>query len=400
VDGIPVWESSVGQDDVRALNPGPPDPIPLRPDIVVVGGGSVGLATAVMCRRAGLGSVLLLERHRLASGPSGRAAGILAPEPHAGSDPAFFVDFGWQSLRLTRELDDELGGALGLHNFDCLLVGVGLEEAALSRHASVELLDADGIGHVEPVVAGVTSAVLIRGQSRVHPLRFAAALARHGDVTATGVEAGESRRHGERIVALETSYGTIHPGAVVFATGTAPTPFVTVGHDLIKGHLLATEPVPFRLNTQVVTPMGGALQLDDGRLLSGGTLDEGDTSPSVRPEIIEAIRRGLARVIPETASTPSSHTWCCFRPATPDRLPIIDRVPEVANAWFSSGHYRTGLLMAVGTADALSRWILDGTRPAEVDGFGLSRFNGAQAPPADAAAYRLDGANSRPTPAL
>src|SRR5205807_3788063 len=51
----------------------------------------------------------------------------------------------------------------------------------------------------------------------------------------------------------------------------------------------------------------------------------------------------------------------------PDRLPIVDRVPDIANAWFTSGHYRTGLLMAVATGEALARWIMEGRPRREVE---------------------------------
>ena len=375
VDGLSVWDADAEGVALQVLNPGVRHVFSARPDVLVVGGGTIGLATAVMCRRAGLGEVLVVERNQLASGPSGRAAGILAPEPHAWSDPAPFVDFGRRSLRLTREVDADLGGSLGLRDLDCVLAEMRIEDAAVPVAAAVDVLDGDALRTIEPAVAGIGHALLIHAQSRVHPLRFAAGFARHCGVAITGVEVGALVLSGESVIAVETSVGVLRPGVVVFATGTAPRPYVTVPHYLVKGHLATTEAVPFRVRAQVVTPRGGALQLDDGRLLTGGTLDEGDFSPKVRPEVIAAIQRGLVHVIPAAASTRLSHAWCCFRPTTPDRLPIVDRVPDIANAWFTSGHYRTGLLMAVATGEALARWIMEGTAPSEVEAFSLARFN-------------------------
>jgi glycine/D-amino acid oxidase-like deaminating enzyme len=51
----------------------------------------------------------------------------------------------------------------------------------------------------------------------------------------------------------------------------------------------------------------------------------------------------------------------------------VDRVPGLGNAWFTSGHYRTGILMGPATGSALARWITSGARPAEVERFGLHR---------------------------
>jgi len=39
-----------------------------------------------------------------------------------------------------------------------------------------------------------------------------------------------------------------------------------------------------------------------------------------------------------------SHRWCSRRPHHPDGLAVVDRVPGLSNTWFTSGHYRTGIL--------------------------------------------------------
>ena len=77
----------------------------MRPDVLVVGGGILGVATAVACRDAGLGSVTLIEADRLGAGATGGAAGLLQPEPHHGSDPDELVELGRSSLRRWREID-------------------------------------------------------------------------------------------------------------------------------------------------------------------------------------------------------------------------------------------------------------------------------------------------------
>jgi glycine/D-amino acid oxidase-like deaminating enzyme len=374
VEGTPFWDSSADEQALLALSPGVPQDLQRRPAVAIVGGGALGLAIGVMCRRFGLDPVVVLERGRLAAGPSGRAGGVLAPEPHVWTDPPKFVELGRRSLRLTAEIDEEWDGALGVRSLDCLLV----EPAGpppFPFEAPVEFLGEEGIRQYEPAVAGACEAVLIRHQARVHPIEFAAALARRAGQVVTGVEVGERVKNRGRVVRIRTSVGDLDPAAVVFATGLAPHPEVSVPHELIKGHVATTQPVPFRLHCQVVTPRGGALPLEEGRLLTGGTLDVGDESPDVQPTTIAAIRRGLDEVLPAASSVAFSHTWCCFRPATPDRLPLIDRVPGAENAWFTSGHYRTGLLMAFATAEAVAQWIASGRRPPSVEGFGLKRFS-------------------------
>src|SRR5690349_20781169 len=82
-----VWSDELSAEQRAALDPGPLVPRLDRPDVLVVGGGMVGVATALACQDAGLGSVLLVEAERLGAGATGGAAGLLIPEAHLGTDP-------------------------------------------------------------------------------------------------------------------------------------------------------------------------------------------------------------------------------------------------------------------------------------------------------------------------
>ena len=89
------------------LDPGASLELDRRPDVLVVGGGVMGLAAALFCREAGLGRVLLIEADRLASAASGGAGGALAPELHHLTDPPAFVALARSSLTLYRQLAQE-----------------------------------------------------------------------------------------------------------------------------------------------------------------------------------------------------------------------------------------------------------------------------------------------------
>ena len=218
--------------------------------------------------------------------------------------------------------------------------------------------------------------MVIPGQARVNPLcalaRLAAALPHIATRTAArGVTVG----HG-RVNEVATTAGTITPGAVVFATGTPPRIeglSMDVPFDTVKGHLLVTEPTPVRLPGSVAAV---ATQLEDGRLLVGGTLDAEDQSPGVRSEVVDLMRVELSAALPALGSRFGvTHSWCCFRPHHPDGLPVIDRVPGLANAWVTSGHYRTGILMGPAAATVLAEWISTGRQPARARPWAMARFN-------------------------
>src|SRR6266567_4415115 len=373
-----LWAHTVDAADRVALDPGVPADLDRHPDVLVVGGGVIGLATAVFCQRAGVGRVLLIEAARLAAAASGGAGGALAPELHQLSDPPAFVQMARASLALYRQLDQDWDGALGLGWTPGLLLLPEGPPSGLRPWSGVELLDADQVAQLVPELAPMPAGLLAHNQARVHPLRLAAELARRAGAVATGVAMTDAQVAGGRIVRVRTTAGDLHPGAVVFATGLAPQPWVRVPQRLVKGHLVATEPVGFRLACGLHSPGLGVGSMADGGLLAGGTRDEGDHSAQVRPEVIQVIRGRLGELLPAAGQVRVRYRWCCFRPATTDGQPVIDRVPGLDNAWVSAGHDGTGLLMAPATGRALATWIATSRRPQVVASFGLSRFDQPQ----------------------
>jgi glycine oxidase len=379
-DGQPVWRDTAGTDVLAALTPGVPAELDRQPDVLVVGGGVIGLATAALCAGAGLGRVTLIERDRLAAGASGKAAALLTPEAHVWTDPEPFVDFGRASLRLIRRLDEEWDGAIGLEPLEWLVALPTAIPTGADMGPLVEVLDTDAAHDVEPELGEIPGALRIHDQASVHPLRLAAALAARAGSIATGVEMRGISATGGRVTTVQTSDGEFHPGALVLATGLAPAlpepAVLEVPQRWVKGHLLATQAAPFRLHTAVAAIEGLVRQLPGGEILAGGTLDHGDDDPAVRDDVIAGIRKALGDLLPRAGELPLGHAWCCFRPGTGDEQPVIDRVPGLENAWVSCGHFRTGILMAAATGDALAHWIGTGRRPDAVSPFAVDRFAG------------------------
>jgi glycine oxidase len=369
-----VWASTVDPADQAALDPGVPADLDRHPDVLVVGGGVIGLATAVFCRRAGIGRVLVIEAARLAAAASGGAGGALAPGLHQLSDPPAFVALARASLALYHQLDQDWDRALGLEQIAGLVL-LPQGPPPGGPWPGVELLDRDQVAELVPQLVPMPAGLLAHDQARVHPLRLAAALARRAGNVATGVAMTDFEVDGGRIVRVHTTAGDLHPGMVVLATGLAPEPWVRVPQRLVKGHLIATKPVSFRLACGLHSPGLGVGSMADGGLLAGGTRDEGDSSPRVRAEVIQHIRRRLGELLPAAGQVRVRYQWCCFRPATSDGQPVIDRVPGLDNAWVSAGHDGDGLLMAPATGQALATWIATNRQPEEVASFGLSRFD-------------------------
>jgi len=369
-----VWRDRLTAQERAQLGRGPGVIEEQNPDVLVVGGGIAGVATAAACHAAGLGSVLLIEAGRLGSGATGGAAGLLTPEIHEWSDPEPFVELARTSLELWSELEQSWPDGVGLIELDWIGLAPDPDGFAPHQRPAVEWLDHDQVAELVPGLARPMAGALIRRQARVNPLRSLARLAAVLPAVATGTAATSVEVKSGRVVRVATTAGDIYPGAVVFATGMPP---VLDGLPLdlpasrVKGHLLVTEPSPVRL-PGTVAPV--ATQLDDGRLLVGGTFDTGDETPTVRQDVIDSILEALYATLPAVRGLQADYQWCCFRPRHPDGRPVIDRVPGLENAWLTSGHFRTGILMAPVTAHTITRWIAAGEPPAEAAAWSSVRF--------------------------
>ena len=192
--GTPVWRDIADAAVLAALEPGAPAELDPTPDVLVVGGGMVGLATAAMCTRAGLGRVQLIERDGLAEAASGRAAAMLSPEPHVWTDPPAFVELGRASFDLWRALDVEWSGALGVEPCGWLVALTDPIPAGVDLGSRVEVLDSDGAHAAEPELGEVAGGLLVKDQGRVHPLVAASAFAARVGSVGSGVESTLTRR--------------------------------------------------------------------------------------------------------------------------------------------------------------------------------------------------------------
>ncbi|HEY3033997.1 MAG TPA: FAD-binding oxidoreductase, partial [Streptosporangiaceae bacterium] len=217
-----IWRDQLTPQERAELGRGAGVIPPRRPDILVVGGGIAGVATAVACHEAGLGSVLLIEAGRLGSGATGGAAGLLTPEPHEWSDPEPFVELARASLDRWSQLDQSVPGGVGLVELDW--IGLAPDPGGFAPHLqpAVEWLEPGEVASLVPGLARPMAGALIRHQARVNPLRSLARLAAGLPAVATGIAAISVTTRGGKVISVTTTSGDIQPGAVVFATGIPP----------------------------------------------------------------------------------------------------------------------------------------------------------------------------------
>ena len=366
-------------------------------DAVVVGGGVIGCAVARELRARGL-SVVVLERDRPGVHASWAAAGMLSPLAEADR-PGPFLDlliaarerYPALAEALRRETSIDIGyrvdGTLFLALTDA-------DEALLEERwrwqseagLAVERLDAERTRELEPSLSGeVRWALRFPDDHQVDNRKLAAALQK------SAAKAGAELRRDARVrrivvergraVGAELEDGEVVRGeAVVLAAGSwtgkiegLPRP-VPVGP--VHGQLLALDTRERGPRHVIDTPRVYLVPRADGRLVVGATVEDRGFSTLVTGGATRALRRAAAEAIPELAEADVLEVWSGLRPGTPDGRPIVGADPEVSNLFYATGHYRNGILLAPITGEAVAAAIAGDPAPAQLDEFGIERFEG------------------------
>jgi D-hydroxyproline dehydrogenase subunit beta len=354
------------------------------PDVVVVGGGVIGVATAWALARAGV-RVELLERDGLAAHASGRNQGLVI-----GPHPVEMAAIAARGLQLYGELHERCDGGFFFDRrpHGCLMVGGN--EVGAGRLADAELAG------VEPLLGPtVTSAWLNHDARRIDPGAAVVALAAEARAAGASIRSGvgvrELLRHGDRVTGVLSDEGRIDTGTVVVAAGPwswrvcRSTEF-DVPVRGVRGWLVVTRPAPFRLRhaiedaswgitkkglttptvgelasgTIVPPAIAGLIQQDDaGRLMLGASLQTSATDdPEHQDEAVAAVCRRAAELVPAAASLPIVEIRSCRRPMSDDGLPLHGPVPGLRGVVLATGHGSQGITWGIGSGESVAEGLL------------------------------------------
>ena len=355
------------------------------PDVIVIGGGIVGAATAYELATRGV-AVTLLEAESLAFGATGRNLGyIWAHTRRKGPELDLLMD----TRRRLPTLAEELGAEFGLRMNGGLIFITSDRQRAVMREfvdqrnadgVEMQLLDGDEaralVPILPPTVVGATYCPLdAQIDSPRYVRAFATAAERNGATVLQGTAARRIVVTDGQVVGVDTDAGHLAAGTVVIAAGGwSPSLAATLGIDLPIGsmrlQIVQTEPMPARLDHLLYGPVavkqyaifrelpsfreedflhpaeqpGGPVLLEsacqgaDGRYLLGIAMDYPgfDWRPDL--EGIALITRVLPEDLPELRGAHVARAWAGVLPFTSDNLPIIDRVPGIDGLIVAAGH--------------------------------------------------------------
>ncbi len=348
-------------------------------DLVVVGGGVIGLACAWRAARRGA-KVAVVERSEPPAGATRVAAGMLAPVGELAFGEPELLKMTLAAAQLYPDFVAELEEASGIsaeyRRDGALHIALDRDEAAELRRVH-ELQRSLGLGaewlpprrcrDLEPgLTPSFNGGVHAPDEASVDPRALAAALLRALEtedgvelLTGAGVEGALSEA--ERIVGVRTERGDeLRAAAVILATGAwsaqadwLPEPARPPVRP-VKGQILELRArdgiAPCR--RIVASERVYLVPRPDGRLIVGATVEEQGFDTAVTAGGVHELLREAYRLLPEVAEMELIEATVGLRPGTPDNLPLIGASGVEGLLW-ATGHYRNGILLAPLTANML-----------------------------------------------
>lgn len=366
-------------------------------DVIIIGGGIVGVACAYALARAHVRRVVLIERGGLGRQSSRASAGMLTPQADAEGPGAFF-DFCLTARDRYRTLADELRDATGEDIEYCrwgllYLTDPTGHEAAKGRMAwqraaglRVEELSGRDLRTLEPVLnPEIGGALFFPDEAHIRPCTVVSALAEGaragGAEILEHVEAIDFILGEERLRGVNAGGKTILADTIVVCAGAWSGRLLNmIGHRLpmepVRGQIIRARFERPPLTHLVWGPQGYFVPRLNGELLIGTTVEHaGFASTTTLAGVAELCEAGKV-MAPNLMTAPLDRMWAGLRPRLSDGLPAIGRFADIPNLIIATGHYRNGVLLGPLTGELVADLVLDKEPPFSLQAFSPDRFAG------------------------
>ena len=348
-------------------------------DVVVIGGGIIGLTLALELRKRGA-TVLVIERGEPGHEASRAAGGMLVD--CLMETPASLLPLATASARMypefARDIEQRSGLSVDLRDAGTI---VFLSPHALTAHPAfshAHPLPAP-LCEMEPALAGGGMTAAYLPERSVDPRALvAAAFEAAQRVGATFVQAAVTAVSFDQGQAsgVATSLGTFSSGAVVNCAGAwagqvSPHKFPTRP---VKGQMLClSAPRPNLLRHVVRSPEVYLIPRSDGRILAGATVEEAGFDKQIVAATIDRLHDAATALVPELRSARRLEAWAGLRPGTPDSLPILGET-TTPGYFVATGHFRDGILLAPITARVMADLVTGKDSGFDLQPFAAERF--------------------------
>jgi glycine oxidase len=353
----------------------------MRTEILIIGGGVIGLSIAYKLRLASSSRIAIIERGTLGSEASWAAGGMLGVQAETDS-PGNFLDLCRASLELYPEFIETLTAATDidaeLDRTGTLKLAFNETEAVNLRKRAewqrqagfaVEQLSATEIRKAEPFVSpNVASGLFFPDDWQIDNRKLLGALRRYAETNGIDIlentEAGSIIVENGSAVGVMTSAGEVRADHTVLATG-AWTSLIKLGDapmplfvKPIRGQMLEFHTAKRLFQHVLIGPDGYLVPRSDGRILAGSTTEDAGFDNANTPDGEAAILKMAVGLSPSIAGLNVSNKWAGLRPMASDGMPVIGTLPGLEEMTVATAHYRNGILLAPITAEIVANSIL------------------------------------------
>ncbi|KFG05284.1 glycine oxidase ThiO [Streptomyces scabiei] len=376
-------------------------------DVLVVGGGIIGLVTAWRAALRGFATAVVDPEP--GGGAAQVAAGMLAAvtELHYGEQTllGLNVESARRYPAFVAELTEATGLGLGYRRCGTLAVALDADDRAhlrelhaLQRRSGLdpEWLSGRDCRRLEPMLApGVRGGLRADGDHQIDPRRLSRALVAacgRAGVVFHRTRAEELTVDRERATGVRTREDDrLSAGRVVLAAGSLSGRLAGVPDDVVppvrpvKGQVLRlTVPgpyAPFLSRTVRAVVRGSHVYLvprENGELVVGATSEEQGWDTTVTAGGVYELLRDAHELVPGITELPLTETRAGLRPASPDNAPLLGPT-GLDGLILATGHHRNGVLLTPVTGDVLAHVLTTGELPEEARDFTPLRFRAGAA---------------------
>ncbi len=353
-------------------------------NLIIIGGGVIGMLTAREFQRAGI-SVTLLEKGQTGRESSWAGGGIISPLYPWRYAPAVTQLACWgqehyQNLceTLTKDtgIDPEWtqNGLLVLspsQNDDNIMIP---EESSQAKNwgrefgIQLESVNQSRLGELEPELSTpphhgfwLPKVAQVRNPRLVKALRKD--LEQRGVRVIESCEVKQLNFNQKRISSLATTQGNFSADKVIICAGAWSGDLaadLTTPPEVnpIKGQMILFRTPPGTISRITLSGNRYIIPRRDGRVLFGSTLEHQDYDKKTTREAYDELYSNATRMLPVLRKFPVEHHWAGLRPGSPAGIPYIGPHPEIEGLWFNTGHFRNGVVLAPASCRLLVNLVL------------------------------------------
>lgn len=357
-----------------------------HPDVLIVGGGVIGLTTAYLLAGEGV-QVEVVDKGELGMEASWAGAGIIPPgNPERAGSP--YDQLRAISSSMFPVLSEQLVATTGIDNGYRICGGIEYLSRDVDETVAAWRLEEIEFHHLQPPgFSSNESAYLIPGMAQLRNpwhLQALQSACRLRDVgLRTGLATETIEHGGGAVTGLRMASGeTLHADRYLIAAGAWSEKLleplgVRTGIHPVRGQIVLLKTAASVVRRILLAEKNYLVPREDGHVLIGSTEEpEAGFVKENTPDAIDNLLDFAVELAPALAGATLVKTWAGLRPGSQDGLPSIGKVSNFRNLFLASGHFRAGIQLSPATALVMSDLLLDRPARLAIDDFRPGRLPG------------------------